>query len=56
MKELPTGSRITLEVVEGKCKKCFFYKNHSCLLDGDGNCYEHIRKDKKAIIYKEVKE
>jgi len=58
MKELPIGSRITLEVAKGKCKQCYFYKPGNkydvCQFKNNPGCV--MRADDNSIIYKEIKE
>lgn len=62
MEDLPIGSEITLKVVEddkGECNGCFFDElcgdmyAQTCK---DFKCSTTERKDKKNVIFKEVKE
>ena len=55
MKEIPVGSRLTLEVVETtnySCDGCFFDDDFCKQL----KCSRAERKDNKSIIYKVVEE
>ena len=62
MKEIPVGSRLTLEVVESPingCDGCFFDEIARDLYDDfckQFKCSRAERKDKKSVIYKVVED
>lgn len=53
------GTRVTLEVVErteSGCNGCFFGQGNDCSMFDNWECDGLLRKDKKNVIFKEVKE
>lgn len=40
----------------GDCNDCYFNENRKCMTDNSmGECYKTLRKDRKNVIFKEIK-